>query len=114
MKFNTKNQKGQWFDYVYEGQTLKLFIKPYSMFAVNSTPSGQQEDFLSRENLLKLINYCLDNWENIFDQDGNPLECNKENKLMVCESIVDIFSFVIERSHELRKGILIQEEEIKN
>lgn len=123
MKFNSKKTKGDWFEFTYKEkdenenvlneETVKLLIKPFSNFTIQMTP-GDEHAMFGNENIVRIIDYCLVDWENIFDSDGNKLKCNKENKLMVIESIPEILEFIIEKSQTLRESIHIKEEVLKN
>lgn len=52
------------------------------------------------------------NWENIFDEDGNPLPCTDENKKLVRDLNPEFALEVLERAREA--GRVAQEAEEKN
>lgn len=113
MKISKNKIKGNWFEFNYNGQIVKFFIKPFSAFVLNITPAESNLE-LGYDNVIRIIQHCIVDWENIFDEDGNKLECNKDNKLAICEAIPEMFSFIMEKAQLLREEILIKEEELKN
>jgi hypothetical protein len=113
MKINRSKLKGQWFDYDHNGEIIKIFIKPFSAFVLNLTPA-QSSNQLGNDSVIKIIEHCIYDWENIADENGDKLECNKTNKLTVCESLPELFSFIMEKAQLLKEEILIKPEELKN
>jgi len=59
--------------------------------------------------------YCIVDWENLFDDDGAPIECTAENKLTVMNEHVGFASFVNACLKRLnREQLKIDEDSEKN
>jgi hypothetical protein len=113
MKFNKNVTKGKWFSYEINGQVVEILIKPFSAFTLDFTPAETRLE-LSNENIVRMINHCIADWKNILDENGDLLECNLENKMIVCEALPDLFSFIADKASLLREELVIKEEELKN
>lgn len=62
-----------------------------------------------------LWDFCIVNWENIFDKDLKPIPCTKEFKLLLMGKSVVFSRFVTEKFTELADMVSVQEEDrIKN
>jgi len=113
MKLDSKKLKGQWFEYKFKEEAIKVFVRPFSAFVLDITP-GESATDLKQDTVVRIIDHCVSDWDNVFDENGKKLECTKENKLAVCESLPDFLSFLMDKSQLLREEIMIKEPELKN
>ena len=103
MKINTKSDKGIWFDYP-EDEEVKFLIRPYPMSQLNLELSEVEAG-------LNELQYCLVDWKGMYDEEGKPLECNKDNKTYIFDYYLKVRAFVKEKITELMFDI---EKQLKN
>lgn len=62
---------------------------------VEGTPMRMEWEEIDEETNGKMIwDFCITSWDNVFGSDGEPLECNAENKWMLMNRSVPFARFV--------------------
>lgn len=105
MKFNIKILEGEWCKY---NDEVELLIRP---FPHSKLPFRADGNLSMGEYNWTVFDACVLDWRGVEDQDGNPLKCNKDNKLKVFDLDNKIYDFVFEKQAEIKK---VREEEVKN
>lgn len=86
MKINRKMKTEKWFKF---GGDVEFLLRRFPFSELNSI-----------EKVGKLMAdqfcYCVADWKNILDEDGELLICNDENKLYLYDYYTDIRNFVLE------------------
>lgn len=109
IKVNKSKLQPIWVEYK---QSVKIQIRPFSVFANNQLPSGQEPDQGISE-FWKIFNFVVLEWEGIYDEDEKPFECNEDNKKIIYDYDVELRSFIIDAAIKARQSV-ISEEELKN
>lgn len=73
-------------------------------------PIVLQKNDTKRDRELTLLKRVVD-WKNIYDEDGNPLECTPENIIRASREIEGFASFVNKKAEILAKDIKKEAEE---
>jgi len=111
-KVDVKKEAGKWFDYDgIEGVKIRLKIKPRSMYGINLTPGENYQP--STEDIWKMFDYSLIDWEGIDGEDDKPLPCTPEAKFAMINQNDEIGVFVMTKSNEMREGD-VTEKQAKN
>lgn len=90
-----------------EDELLKPKIKFFGMDSVefrNAIKDSDEDDEFKGQ---KLIASCVESWENIKTDEGQPIECNYENSLKLMKRYPIIYSqadaFIADRNNYLKK-----------
>jgi len=70
--------------------------------------SMEQDRAQDRELTLKM---CVVDWENFFEENGDPLECTHENIIRASKEIIGFSEFVIKCRTQLDKDVSADKEE---
>jgi hypothetical protein len=112
MKINKQSLQGKWVEYK---PGVKFKIRPYSLFAVNIKPNVQDGDEIeSAKSMFGMFDYSVMDWEGVFDENDEKLECTTENKQMFYEYVQDLAVWIFEQARNIRDEVVIPEEEVKN
>ena len=110
IKVNKSKLQPTWVEYKDTG--AKIQIRPFSVFANNSLPSGQDAAEQISE-FWKIYNYVVIAWEGIVDEEDKVFECNDENKKILYDYDVELRSFIIDAALKVRQSV-VSEDELKN
>ena len=73
------------------------------------------EDIDNVEFLQRMFDAACVDWKGLDDENGNPIECNSENKRFIANNYPDIANFCIEESRNIEQLLQAQkEEQVKN
>lgn len=109
IKVNKSKIQPIWIEYK---QGVKIQIRPFSVFANNMLPSGQDANEQISE-FWKIFNYVVLAWEGIVDEEDKAFEYNEENKKILYDYDPELRSFIIDSAIKARQSV-ISEEELKN
>lgn len=100
MRIDKSKIDAKWVDY---NEEVKLLLRPVplSILLSDNTTDAAMCRFV----------YAVEDWQGIYDSDGNKLDCNKDNKEWVFNWLHKLVVFV---SNYLDELTVVQEEEIKN
>jgi len=91
--------------------SVKVTIRPFSLFALNQTPSSERLESVTE--YFNIFNYSIVNWEGVLDEDSEVLKCNPENKKLMFDADFPFAVQIVHEAIEMRSG-LVTEEERKN
>lgn len=67
---------------------MTAYYKPYArQVEMGTLPQEKSEEITMR----LFIDVCLASWQGVEDENGKPIECNKENALKLFKSLPDLF-----------------------
>lgn len=79
---------------------------------------GQRFEYYKPDKVLydKLLwDYCIPEWENIFNEDGEPMECNCDNRLLIINECIELSNWVGDCLEQLnRDHTILQRQQLKN
>ncbi len=139
LKLNLKEEKATWVDYeVFDenGNKIadaKFLLKPLSMSEMDKISKqatirvkkpvidkGRKRfEIVEELDYSKFVKLMFDaickDWEGIEDENGNKIECTKENKEIIADNYIGIANFCIEEANKISEMLAQKtEEEIKN
>lgn len=101
LKINKKALEGKWYD-MPDDPDVRLFIVPFpftrNLFDLIQEDEDKNENEIKQARIMFLE--CLKDWKGFVDDATDvPLECNKENKLLIFNNDFTIVNFVLEKSN---------------
>lgn len=109
-----KIAKGTWFKFE-ENDDFEIRIRPLTTpHFINRPPAEKQTKEITAikqdEKLREWFMFSVVDWKNYKGEDGNLLECNKENKEMVSLYDSEVLTFVTSKHLENRANIVASKE----
>lgn len=99
---NQSKALGTWVSFP-KDDTFKLQIRPLNILSMNRPPS----DKTTTENQIwEWFDYILIGWEGYENEEGQPVECNEDNKKLVFNFDQEVVTFCIESATKLREEIV--------
>ena len=124
MKIDTKNPNpGVWFSFGDAEVCIRLFPASERERVMSKCSKKKEyfkagrkivEEVINEELFSELLwDYCIINWKNITDQDGNEFPCSKENKIFIMKESPRFSNFIADCLEKLNEADITEKERIE-